>query len=92
MTLGDLEVHMNCVGSGASFLSLEAAAILVAASLYCLIHQVSPVGDALELLLFESWSFKNLVTGASGGGGSCGGSAVISSFIFSETYKLSPPN
>ena len=34
MTLGSFEVHMNCVGSGAKFLSLGGAAILVAASLY----------------------------------------------------------
>ena len=34
MTLGNFEVHMNCVGSGAKFLSLGGAAILVAASLY----------------------------------------------------------
>ena len=34
MKLGDFEVHMNCVGSGAKFLTLGAASILVAASLY----------------------------------------------------------
>ena len=34
MTLGDFEVHMNCVGSGASFLSVGTAAILIATTLY----------------------------------------------------------
>ena len=34
MKLGDFEVHMNCVGSGAQFLTLGGAAILVASSLY----------------------------------------------------------
>merc|ERR1719263_2270114 len=34
MKLGDFEVHMNCVGSGAKYLTLGGAAILVASSLY----------------------------------------------------------
>lgn len=34
MKLGDFEVHMNCVGSGAKFLAIGASAILAAASLY----------------------------------------------------------
>ena len=34
MKLGNFEVTMNCVGSGAKFLTLGGAAILVASSLY----------------------------------------------------------
>merc|ERR1719263_980309 len=34
MKLGDFEVHMNCVGSGAKYLTLGGVAILVASSLY----------------------------------------------------------
>ena len=34
MNRGDFEVHMNCTGSGAKFLTLGGAAILVATSLY----------------------------------------------------------
>jgi hypothetical protein len=34
LKLGDFEVHMNCVGSGAKFLALGGAAVLVASSLY----------------------------------------------------------